>query len=137
MNKSFGVILVTLAAGSASLAHAHYGAGTPATTAQQFASQFRTLQEESTSMPSGSPPVDKNALPEDPIPKLTTLAQDEAWFRAENQRLQRESTGMPSGSPAVKKHEMPADPLPKATTPAEQAAANAAELQLLRQKSTS
>ena len=137
MNKSLGVILVTLVAGSASLAHAQYGAATSATTAQQFASRLRTLQEESTSMPTGSPPVDKNARPEDPIPKLTTLAQDEAWFRAENQRLQRESTGMPSGSPAVKTHEVPADPLPKATTPAEKAAANAAELQFLRQKSTS
>jgi hypothetical protein len=136
MNKSLNVILAALVAGGASLAVAQSSAAIPLTRAQQFASELKVLQDESTAMPIGSPPVDKNAKAEDPIPPVTTLAQQEAWFKVENQRLQRESTAMPPGSPAVNKHELAADPLPKATTPAQMAADNAAEAQFLRQKST-
>lgn len=137
MKKSLNVVLATLLAGSASLAVAHPGASTLIMNTLRFnQDQFRTLQQESTPMPSGSPPVDRNAKAEDPIPKVTTLAQREAWFKVENQRLQRESTSMPAGSPPVNKYDIAADPIPKATTSAQKAAAFAEEERFLQQKST-
>ena len=137
MKKSLNVVLATLVAGSASLAVAHSAASAPATSVLHFnQDQFRTLQQESTPMPGGSPPVDRNAKAEDPIPKVATLAQQEAWFKVENQRLQRESTGMPVGSPQVDKYAIAADPIPKATTTAQKAAAFAREEQFLQREST-
>ncbi len=136
MKKSLNVVLATLLAGIASLAVAQPGAAAPTPSSLRFnQNQFRTLRQESTSMPSGSPPVDRNAKAEDPIPKVTTLAQQEAWFKVENQRLQRESTGMPAGSP-VNKYDVAADAIPKATTSAQKAAAFAEEERFLQQKST-
>jgi hypothetical protein len=50
------------------------------------------LQAEATNMPVGSPPVNRNEVAADPIPKATTLAQKEARFATEESFLQRMST---------------------------------------------
>lgn len=136
MNKSLNFVLATLLAGGTSLAVAQPGLASQPTRGQQFASDLKTLEQESTAMPAGSPPVDRNAKPDDPIPKATTPAQKEAWFRKEYHQLQLESTGMPAGSPPVDRYEKAADPFPNATTYAEKAAAFASEERFLQQQST-
>jgi hypothetical protein len=136
MNKSLNVVLAALVASSTSLAFAQASPPSPRTKAEDFAIQNRTLQKESTSMPAGSPAVDKNAKPADPMPKATTKAQKEALFKAEDRQLQKESTPMPAGSPHVNKNAKAADPMPKPTTKAQRAADNKAEEQFLQQKST-
>lgn len=136
MNKSLNVVLAALIASSASLAFAQTSPPSYRTRAEDFAIQNKILQQESTSMPSGSPAVDKNAKPADPIPKATNLAQEEALFKTEDLRLQKESTPLPPGSPAVNKNQRAADPWPKPTTKAQMAADNLAEEQFLQQHST-
>ena len=93
---------------------------------QDFAVQNKILQDESTAMPSGSPPVDRSAPPADPIPKASGLAQEEARFKAMDQQLQAESTGMPAGSPPVDRNAVNEDPRPS----------GAAEERFLEQNST-
>jgi hypothetical protein len=136
MKKTINVVLATLLAGGASLALAQSATANSVANAQSFATDFRTLQQESMAMPMISPPVDRNAKPDDPIPKATTLAQKEAWFAEENQWLQRMSTAMPAGSPPVNKYERAADPLPKATTYPEKVAAFRSEERFLQENST-
>ena len=80
---------------------------------QAFAIQNKILQDESTSMPSGSPPVDRSAPPADPVPKASNLSQEEARFRDMDQQLQKASTGMPSGSPPVDRSAVKEDPAPR------------------------
>ncbi len=136
MNKSTSVLLAALLAGGASLAAAQASAAIAPTEAQRFADQFRTLQDESTSMPAGSPTVDRHAQAVDPVPAVTTVAQEKAWFPVEEQRFDRESMAMPSEHLNVNRNAPAADALPKATTPAQKAAANAAEWNFLRQNSS-
>ena len=137
MKKSLNVVLATLLAGGATLGVTQPSAAIPIMSALQFNdSQFRTLQKESISMPAGSLPVYPNAKAEDPVPPVTTLAQQQAWFNVENQRLQRESTGMPAESPRVNPYEVAADPIPKAATNRDRALAFAEEEHFLQQKST-
>ena len=81
---------------------------------REFAIQNKILQDESTSMPSGSPPVDRSAPPADPIPKASGLSQEETRFKVMDQQLQVESTGMPSGSPPVDRNAVNQDPRPNA-----------------------
>jgi hypothetical protein len=81
---------------------------------RDFAIQNKILQDESTSMPAGSPPVDTSAAPADPVPKASTLSQEEARFQDMDQQLQRLSTGMPSGSPPVDRNALNQDPRPSA-----------------------
>jgi hypothetical protein len=110
------------------------------TAAEKKAADFRTLesemQQESTSMPSSSPPVDKTVPAEDPYPKATTEQQEIARFRAQEHAMQEESTNMPSSSPSVDKTAPPADPIPKATTKAERAARFADQERIMQEEST-
>jgi hypothetical protein len=136
MKKSINVVLAALLAGGASLAVVQSAAAYSAAKAQEFASEWQTREQESIAMPAGSPPVDRNAKPDDPIPMATTLAQKEAWFAKENQWLQRESTAMPAGSPPVDRNAKPDDPMPKATTYPEKVAAFQSEFRFLQEHST-
>jgi len=133
MNKSLNVILAALLTGGTAIAAAQPAAATQAVSAQQLANE---LQQEAVSMPMGSPPVDRNAKPADPVPQLTTPAQRAAWHHEESRELRHASIGMPMGSPQVNANESAADPLPKATTHAQQVAQSAAEEQFLQQQAT-
>jgi hypothetical protein len=82
------------------------------TRAQNFATQNEALQDESTAMPYYSEPVNRNAAPADPIPKVSGLQGEEARFRGMDQQLQDEATSMPVGSPPVNKNSVNADPRP-------------------------
>ena len=66
------------------------------TTEQQEIARFRAqehaMQDESTNMPSSSPPVDKTAPPADPIPRATTKAEKAARFADQERTMQEEST---------------------------------------------
>lgn len=93
---------------------------------QAFAIQNKILQDESTSMPSGSPPVDTSAPAADPVPKATGLSEEEARFRVMDEQLQKASTGMPVGSPPVDRTSVNQDPRPSP----------AAEEKFLEQNST-
>ena len=104
--------------------------------ATQFRATESVLQQESTNMPSSSPPVDRTAAPADPIPKATTKQQKRARFAAEERAMQKESTSMPSGSPPVNRAAVSADPIPRATTKAQKKARFAAEEKAMQQEST-
>jgi len=132
MNKSLNVLLAALLTGGAAIA-AVQPAAASAISAQQLG---RELQQEAVAMPMGSPQVDRNAKPDDPVPQLTTPAQRTAWDRAESHELRHASIGMPMGSPPVDRNAPAADPLPKATTPAQRQAQSAAEQQFLQQEAT-
>jgi hypothetical protein len=136
MKKTINVVQAMLLAGGASLAFAQSAAAYSSPNAQEFAADFQTLQQESMAMPTVSPPVDRYAKPDDPIPRATTLAQKEAWFAEENHWLQRMSTAMPAGSPPVNKYERAADPIPKATTYPEKVAAFRSEERFLQENSS-
>jgi hypothetical protein len=136
MNKSMNIVFAGLIAGSAAHAFAQTGQPGLATRVDEFRNQNQFLQRESTSMPAGSPAVDKYAKPTDSIPKATNMAQEEAFFNAEDRRLQAESTSMPSGSPPVNRNERATDPMPRPTTHAQKVAADFAEEQFLQQSST-
>jgi hypothetical protein len=92
MKKSINVVLAVLLAGGASLAVAQSATAYSAAKAQEFASEWQTREQESTAMPAGSPPVDRNAKPDDPIPKATTYPEKVAAFRSEFRFLQENST---------------------------------------------
>ena len=110
------------------------------TATESKAANFRTLesemQQESTNMPSSSPPVDRTAPAADPIPRVTTEQQEIARFRAQEHAMQDESTNMPSSSPPVDKTAPPADPIPRATTKAEKAARFADQERTMQEEST-
>lgn len=127
------VAVTTVLVVSFSIAHAADGG---LTKAQAFAEQNAYWQALSTSMPAGSPPVDKSARPADPIPSAHGKAQEVARFQQMDAQLQAESTNMPAGSPAVDKSEPAADPIPKATTFARKEARFATEDRFLEQMST-
>lgn len=104
--------------------------------AEAFAQQNRLLQEESTNSPIGSPPVNRNAKPADPIPKATNRSQEIARFKTMDRQLQRESTSSPVGSPTVNKSQAAADPLPKGGTKADRQRNANAEEHFLEQNSS-
>jgi hypothetical protein len=110
------------------------------TAAERKAADFRALesemQQESTNMPSSSPPVDTTAPAEDPVPQATTEQQEIARFRAQEHTMQDESTNMPTSSPPVDKAAPPADPVPKATTKAEKAARFTDQERIMQEEST-
>jgi hypothetical protein len=116
------VVTAVLVAGVSGLAQAADNSARD----QAFAIQNKILQDESTSMPAGSPPVDTSAPAADPIPKATGLSQEEARFRIMDQQLQEPSTGMPVGSPPVDRSSVNQDPRPSP----------AAEEKFLEQNST-
>jgi hypothetical protein len=128
------VVTTALVAGISGIALAAGNDGV--TTNQAFAAQNAYWQALSTSMPSGSPAVDKSAKPADPIPSAANLAQEEARFKVMDAQLQAAATPMPVGSPPVNKNEVAADPIPKATTLAQKEARFAAEDRFLEQMST-
>jgi hypothetical protein len=136
MNKSMTIVFAALVAASAAHAFAQTSQPSPATRAEAFRLQNQFLERESTPMPAGSPAVDRYAKPEDPMPKATTLAQEEARFRIEDRQLQAEATSLPVGSPSVNRTERAADPIPAPTTNAQKAAASIAEERSLQQEST-
>jgi len=103
------VVTAALVAGVSGLAQAADNSAK----ARNFAIQNEYLQEQSTSMPAGSPPVDTSAAPADPVPKPSNLSQEEARFRVMDQQLQQLSTGMPSGSPPVNRSAVNQDPAPR------------------------
>ena len=121
MMKSM-VVTAALVAGVSGFAQA----ADNSTRYQDFAIQNKILQDESTSMPVGSPPVDRSAAPADPVPKARGLSQEEARFRVMDQQLQAESTGMAVGSPPVDRNAVNQDPRPSP----------AAEEKFLEQNST-
>ena len=135
MNASLRTAIAVLVAGAASMSPAHASLWSPSAI-EHFKEQNQTLQQESTSMPAGSPAVDHNAKPADPIPVATGLSQEEALFKAENHRLQSESTGMPARSPPVHRHQPAFDPMPNPQHKAQRLAANLAEERFLQQEST-
>ncbi len=136
MKKSMNIIFAGLIAASATHAFAQTSQPSLATRAEEFKIQNHFLQREATSMPAGSPSVDRYAKPTDPVPKATNMAQEEAFFRGENRQLLAESTSMPAGSPPVDRSERATDPMPRPTTKAQKLAANLAEEQILQQYST-
>lgn len=121
MMKSM-VVTAALVAGVSGFAQA---AGNSARD-QAFAIQNKVLQDESTSMPVGSPPVDRSASPADPVPKASAMGGEAARFSVMDQQLQVESTSMPAGSPPVDRNAVNQDPRPSA----------AAEERFLEQNST-
>jgi hypothetical protein len=116
------VVTAALVAGVSGFAQA----ADNSTKARDFAIQNEYLQDQSTSMPHQSPPVDRSAAPADPIPKASTVGGEAARFRAMDQQLQVESTGMPVGSPPVNRTSVNQDPAPRGL----------AEEQFLQQNST-
>jgi hypothetical protein len=136
MNKSLRTALVALAAGGALISYAHASLSDPGSLGERFRLQNQTWQQESTSMPAGSPVVDRSAKAADPVATATNLAQEEALFKTEDRRLQNESTGMAAGSPPVNRHEPAFDPMPKPATKAQRVAANMTEERFLQQEST-
>ncbi len=136
MHKQRYILLAALLAAGISQSFAQSTYPDTSARAKEFANQNKILQEESTSSPVGSPPVNRSARPADPIPKATTLQQKEARFKAMDSRLQRESTNLAAGSPRVDKSAAAADPYPKGTTKAQKAAAAAAEEKFLEKSST-
>ena len=105
--------MVVTAALIAGVSGAALGAGNSARD-RDFAIQNRILQDESTGMPAGSPPVDTSAAPADPVPTASNLSQEEARFREMDQQLQKASTPMPAGSPPVDRNAVNQDPPPSA-----------------------
>src|SRR5438105_3643449 len=77
IHKLVGTLVLMSMSSGASLAAAQ-------TAAEKKAADFRgvesEMQQESTNMPSSSPPVDKTAPAADPIPKATTKAERAARF---------------------------------------------------------
>ena len=136
MNKSMTIVFAALVAASAAHAIAQTSQPSLATRAEEFRLQNQFLERESTPMPAGSTAVDRYAKPQDPIPKATTLAQEEVRFRAEDRQLQAEATSLPAGSPSVSRSERAADPMPAPTTSAQKTAVSIAEERLLQQEST-
>ena len=116
-----------------SMAHAADGGSAKA---QAFAQQNAYWQALSTSMPAGSPTVDRSVLAADPVPPANAYGGETKRFVAMDRELQAESTDLPPGSPAVNKGEPAADPIPKATTLSQREARFAAEDRFLEQNST-
>ena len=104
--------------------------------AANFGALESEMQQESTNMPSSSPPVDKTVPAADPIPRATTEQQEIARFRAQEHAMQDESTNMPSSSRPVDKTAPPADPVSKATTEAQKAARFADQERMMQEEST-
>jgi hypothetical protein len=136
MNKPLTVVLAALLAGGASLAAAPASASIPTANTQNFASELRTLDRESSPMWIPGVHVNHYAAPADPVPRTATPAQKEAWFHQEYALLQQQSRGAPTVSPPVNVNEPAADPLPVATTHAQKVAANAAEARFLLREAT-
>jgi hypothetical protein len=103
------VLAAALAVGVSGLAHA-----ADTTKAKNFENQNEYLQDQSTSMPAGSPPVDRKAAPADPVPKATGSKGEQARFKGMDKQLQNESTSMPAGTPPVNSNSVNADPPPNA-----------------------
>ena len=60
--------------------------------AREFAIENKVLQDESTNMPVGSPPVDRTEKAADPLPKATTPEQRATNALAEERFLEQNST---------------------------------------------
>jgi hypothetical protein len=133
MNKSFAILTAAAFAATSIVAHAQ----SSNSKAAQFQDLEKTMQEESTNMPSASPPVNRNAKAADPVPKAaTTKAGRKAEFATEEKTMQDLSTNMPTGSPKVDRNAKAADPIPKATTKAEKAARFRDQEAVMQEEST-
>ena len=83
--------LAALAVAS-SLAIAQTPPSTPQSEAQRFRTQEKSLEQQSTPMPSASKPVDRTQPPADAVPRAGTRMDRIDRFRELESQMQRDST---------------------------------------------